>query len=83
MKITDLTQTTYDFVYRTYSVEYEYPEGEKREYGTTYERIREFEYDIGAVELHQGFLGWLWVKRVYPVRPVQGEEGKLEIVVLE
>lgn len=75
VRITDLTETTYNFVYRIYKIEYEYPAGKTRNLSTTYERIMAFEYDLGAAEVHQGYLGWPWIKEVYPVRPVPETDG--------
>lgn len=76
VEITDLTQTTYNFIYRTYNIKYEYPAGKTRNINTTYERIMAFECGLGAAEVHQGYLGWPWIKEVYPVKPVPEADGE-------
>lgn len=72
VQIEGLKETTYDFLFRNYSVEYRWEgSGEKSDFPVMPDKLHTFfagEELItkGFAEVHTGRLGWPWVKRVYP-----------------
>lgn len=72
VQLTKFTQTTYNLIYRTYQIEYDYPNpNQTHDFQTTYEHINKFQYKFGIIELHRGFLGWPWVRQIIPAIPAQ------------
>lgn len=67
--ITNMTMTTHSFLFRHYDIEYTFPaDASKMKFLTTPEHMAEFDGPLGMAEIHQGYLGWPWVKDIHPVR---------------
>jgi hypothetical protein len=69
VRITDMIQTTHDFIIRDYRLKYRFPDKQKDdELLTTPDHLTEFDAPIGMAEIQSGWLGWPWVKTVRPVK---------------
>jgi hypothetical protein len=69
VRITNMIQTTHDFIIRDYRIKYRFPDKAKDdELLTTPEHLSEFDLPIGVAEIQSGWLGWPWVKTVRPVK---------------
>lgn len=65
--ITDMTMTTHEFLFRHYDIEYTLPpDASKMKFLTTPEHMVQFAGPAGVAEIHQGYLGWPWVKNIRP-----------------
>lgn len=64
------------FMFRSYDIEYrEAASGAHGWYPSTPERMEEFPASgNAAIEVHQGFLGWPWIRNVHPVMLVGASE---------
>jgi hypothetical protein len=72
VRIDGLEQTTYDFLFRAYGVQYGW-EGSaaQREFALTPDQLSDFfvgdeHVQKGFAEVHRGRLGWPWIKNVLP-----------------
>jgi protein-S-isoprenylcysteine O-methyltransferase Ste14 len=69
VRITDMIQTTHDFIVRDYRLKYRFAGKEKDdELLTTPEHLMEFDAPIGIAEIQSGWFGWPWVKTVRPMK---------------
>jgi hypothetical protein len=67
--ITDMIQTTHDFIFRDYRLKYRFRDKQKDdELLTTPDHLMEFDAPLGVAEIQSGWLGWPWVKTVRPVK---------------
>lgn len=65
--ITEMTMTTHSFLFRHYDIEYMVPpDTAKMTFLTTPEHMEQFAGPVGLAEIHQGYLGWPWVKDIRP-----------------
>lgn len=65
--ITEMTMTTHSFLFRHYDIEYMVPpDTSKMTFLTTPEHMMQFAGNMGIAEIHQGYLGWPWVKNILP-----------------
>ncbi|HJT33712.1 MAG TPA: hypothetical protein VJ783_16825 [Pirellulales bacterium] len=65
--ITEMTMTTHSFLFRHYDIEYMVPpDTAKMTFLTTPEHMMQFAGNTGIAEIHQGYLGWPWVKNILP-----------------
>jgi hypothetical protein len=69
VQITDMIQTTHDFIIRDYRLKYRF-KGKKKddELLTTPDHLNQFELPIGTAEIRSGWLGWPWVETVRPFK---------------
>lgn len=67
VQITDMIQTTHDFILRDYRLKYRF-KGKKKddELLTTPDHLNQFDAPIGVAEIRSGWLGWPWVETVRP-----------------
>jgi hypothetical protein len=70
VRIDRMVMTTYYFVFRNYSIEYQLPDSQERHtlLSTPDEMLR-FSEDRGIADVHAGWLGWPWVRTIRPVPP--------------
>ena len=69
VRITDMIETSHDFIIRDYRLKYRFPEKAKDdELLTTLDHLMEFDAPIGVAEIQSGWLGWPWVKTVRPMK---------------
>lgn len=76
--ITEMTMTTHSFLFRHYDIEYMVPpDTSKMTFLTTPEHMMQFAGNMGIAEIHQGYLGWPWVKNILPAAAdaVNGQAG--------
>lgn len=67
--ITNMTMTTHSFLFRHYDIEYTIPpDASKMKFLTTPDHMAGFDGPLGMAEIHQGYLGWPWVKDIHPLR---------------
>lgn len=65
--ITEMTMTTHSFLFRHYDMEYTVPpDAAKMKFLTTPEHMEQFAGPAAIAEIHQGYLGWPWVKNLRP-----------------
>lgn len=83
VQITDMIMTTHEFIFREYTLEYVFPgSNEKQKLMTTPQHLGELLRaggKDGTAEIHDGRLGWAWVKTVRPAPanvPAMGKNGK-------
>jgi hypothetical protein len=67
VRITDMIETTHNFILRDYRLKYRFP-GKKKddELLTTPDHLDQFHAPIGIAEIRSGWLGWPWVENVRP-----------------
>jgi hypothetical protein len=67
VRIERFMMKTWNFLFRQYYIEYRIPGHEgKLEHYLTPQEIAEFDVPLGIAEIHAGWLGWRWVRRVVP-----------------
>lgn len=65
--ITEMTVTKYSFLFRHYDIKYVLPPDDKKmNFLTTPEHMDQLAARVGLAEVHQGALGWPWVKNILP-----------------
>jgi hypothetical protein len=69
VQITEMIQTTHDFIIRDYRLKYRF-KGKKKddELLTTPDHLEQFDLPIGVAEIRSGWLGWPWVETVRPFK---------------
>lgn len=70
--ITEMTQTTHNFVIRTYSMDYKFlddPGGEEHNVSSTPDEMARFGRvpAPGMAVVREGFFGWAWLERIEPL----------------
>ncbi|HET6883239.1 MAG TPA: hypothetical protein VFI31_23920 [Pirellulales bacterium] len=74
--ITNMTMTTHSFLFRHYDIEYTLPpDASKMKFLTTPEHMAQFAGPAAIAEIHQGYLGWPWVKNIRPA-PADAANGQ-------
>jgi hypothetical protein len=70
VKIVDLLKVTHNFIFSEYELKYSLAgETKVRSRMSTPQQLGLFlETDLGEAEIHQGALGWKWVKGIRPVK---------------
>jgi hypothetical protein len=69
VRIEKMVQVTHNGIFRQYQIEYRFADelvGEKQEYLSTPDEMRQFAGTDGDAQIKAGFFGWRWVERIKP-----------------
>jgi hypothetical protein len=69
VRIEKMIQRTHGGLFRQYEIEYRFADelfGDKRDYLSTPDEMRQFFAFVGVADVKAGFFGWRWVERISP-----------------
>jgi hypothetical protein len=73
VQIDNLVVVTHKLLSREYKIKYHFlaDAESKHDLLSTPSEMDQFDTDLGLAEIHDGRLGWSWVKRIVPVKKAQ------------